>query len=168
MLFRVKVWNQIENRINVLASQCNSYVAIVFGTSRSASSSHTVSHQSLLIAACAQSSAFCKSSRTWITFNRFSVIFEAFVPQFYLCCTHCVVPESPLNHPNSFCGGMFKINAKFDADSLLYSLSHFECDSHRTYMLTQQHLPPPLKSTCSCMHIQSTFLDARLYGWSRT
>ena len=25
-----------------------------------------------------------------------------------------------LNHPNSFYGGMFKLNAKFDVDSLLY------------------------------------------------
>ena len=52
-----------------------------------------------------------------------------------------------LNHPNSFHGGMFKLNAKFDADSLLYLLSHFECDSHMVHMLTQQHLPPPLTST---------------------
>ena len=29
-----------------------------------------------------------------------------------------------LNHPCSFCRGMFKINAKFDVGSLLYSLSH--------------------------------------------
>ena len=29
-----------------------------------------------------------------------------------------------MNHPNSFCRGMFKLNAKSDADSLLYSLSH--------------------------------------------
>ena len=27
-----------------------------------------------------------------------------------------------LNYANSFCGGMFKLNAKFDADLLLYSL----------------------------------------------
>ena len=52
-----------------------------------------------------------------------------------------------LNHPNSFCRGMFKLNAKFDADSLLYLLSHFECDGHMVHMLTQQHLPPPLTST---------------------
>ena len=32
-----------------------------------------------------------------------------------------------LNHPNSFHRGMFKLNAKFDAVSLLYLLSHFEC-----------------------------------------
>ena len=31
-----------------------------------------------------------------------------------------------LNHPNSFRGGMFKLNAKLDAYSLLYLLSHFE------------------------------------------
>ena len=42
-----------------------------------------------------------------------------------------------LNHPNSFQGGMFKLNAKFDADLLLYLLSHFECDGHTVHMLTQ-------------------------------
>ena len=52
----------------------------------------------------------------------------------------------PLNHPNSVCGGMFKLNTKFDVDSLFYSLSHFECDSHTVHMLTQWHLPPPLSS----------------------
>ena len=30
---------------------------------------------------------------------------------------------------------MFKLNAKFDADSLLYSLNHFECDGHTVHML---------------------------------
>ena len=29
----------------------------------------------------------------------------------------------------------------------LYLLSHFECDSHRVHMLTQQHPPPTLTST---------------------
>ena len=48
-----------------------------------------------------------------------------------------------LNHPNSFHGGMFKLNAKFDADSLLYSLSLFECHGHTVHMLTQGYLPPP-------------------------
>ena len=38
---------------------------------------------------------------------------------------------------NSFCRGMFKLNAKFDADSLLYLLSHFECDGHTVHMLPQ-------------------------------
>ena len=51
------------------------------------------------------------------------------------------------NHPNSFRGGMFKLNTKFDADLLLYLLSHFECDSQTVHMLTQQHLLPPLTST---------------------
>ena len=32
---------------------------------------------------------------------------------------------SLLNHPNSFRGGMFKLNTKCDADSLLYLLTHF-------------------------------------------
>ena len=30
-----------------------------------------------------------------------------------------------LNHLNSFCEGMFKLNAKFESGLLLYSLSHF-------------------------------------------
>ena len=41
---------------------------------------------------------------------------------------------------------MFKVNTKFEADSLLYSLSHFECDSHIVHVITQWHLPPPLTS----------------------
>ena len=52
-----------------------------------------------------------------------------------------------LNHPNSFHGEMLKLKAKFDADSLLYWLSHFECDSHTAHMLIQQPLPQPLTST---------------------
>ena len=42
---------------------------------------------------------------------------------------------------------MFKLNAKFYTDSLFYLLNHFECDGHTVYMLTHQHLPPPLAST---------------------
>ena len=52
-----------------------------------------------------------------------------------------------LNYMNSFRRGMFKLNAKFYADSLLYLLSHFECDGHTVHMLTQGHLLPPLTST---------------------
>ena len=53
----------------------------------------------------------------------------------------------PLNHLNSFHRGMFKFNAKLDADLLPYSLSHFECDGHTIHMLPQRCLPPPLTST---------------------
>ena len=42
-----------------------------------------------------------------------------------------------LNHPNSFCRGMFKLIEQFDADSLLCLLSHFECDSLTVHVLTQ-------------------------------
>ena len=54
---------------------------------------------------------------------------------------------SLLNHLNTFHGGMVKLSAKFDADILLYLLSHFEWDSHTVHMLTQWHLPAPLTST---------------------
>ena len=95
-------------------------------------------------------SACCRPSRTWIIFNRFLTIFEAFVPHFYLYCTHCIVPESLLSHVNTFHGGMVKLNAKFDADLLLYLLSHFECDGHTVHMLTQRHLLPHWLVQWSC------------------
>ena len=52
-----------------------------------------------------------------------------------------------LNHPNSFHRGIFKLNTKSDADSLLYSLSHFQWDNYTVHMLTQSYLLPPLTST---------------------
>ena len=42
-----------------------------------------------------------------------------------------------LNHLNCFHRGTLKLNTNFDADPLLYSLSHFECDGHTVHMLTQ-------------------------------
>ena len=67
----------------------------------------------------------------------------------WACCRDEAADHSCrlLNHPNSFHGGMFKFNAKFDAYLLHYKLSHFECDSHTVHVLTQQHLPPPLMSS---------------------
>ena len=49
-----------------------------------------------------------------------------------------------LTHLNISCRGMFKPNAKFDVDSLLYLLGHFDWDRHtvQVHMLTQQHLRP--------------------------
>ena len=44
-------------------------------------------------------------------------------------------------------GEMFNLNAKCDADSLLYLLRYFECDSHTVDMLTQQHLLSSLTRT---------------------
>ena len=89
------------------------------------------------------------------------------------CCDEAANHQLPiaevfLNQLNSFHRGMFKLNEKFDADSLFYSLSHFECDSHTVLILTQQHLPPPLTSTVKSsffMHIHSSPLSlaARLH-----
>ena len=123
---------------------------VICGIPRSASSSRTVSRRSLLIAAHTHSTfsgVLLVQAFLWITFNWFSTIFEVFVPHFYLHCTYCIIPKSCLNYLNSFCGAMFKLNTKFDADLWLYLLSHFECDSHTVHMLTQWHLPPPLTST---------------------
>ena len=73
-----------------------------------------------------------------------------------------------LNHPNSFLGGMFMFKPKSDADLLLYSLSHFECDGHTVHLLTQQHLPRPLTSTVKSSlsthgHSSPVSLAARLH-----
>ena len=51
-----------------------------------------------------------------------------------------------LNLPNGFCGGMFKLHTKFDAGSLFYWFSYFECDSHTVHTLIQLTLWPPLTS----------------------
>ena len=73
-----------------------------------------------------------------------------------------------LNPLNSFHGGMSKLNIKFDADSLLYLLSHFECDGHTVYIFTQWCLPPQLTSTVKSslfthVHSSSLSLAARLH-----
>ena len=73
-----------------------------------------------------------------------------------------------LNHLNSFHRGMVKLNAKFDANSLLYSLIL----NVMTTQYTQQHLLPPLTSIAKSslfMHAHSSplFLAARLH-WCHT
>ena len=67
-----------------------------------------------------------------------------------------------LNHLKSFCGGMFKLNAKLDADSLLYLLSHFECEGHTVHKFTQWCLPPTLTSSVKSLvftHADSSSLS---------
>ena len=60
-----------------------------------------------------------------------------------------------LNHLKSFYRRMFNLNSKFDADSLLYKLSHFECDDHIVLMAHSVDLLPPLthfSHMCSPVH----------------
>ena len=61
---------------------------------------------------------------------------------------------------------------KFDTDSSLYLLSHFECDGHTVHMLTQWFLPPPLTSTVKSSLFTHAYssplsLTARLH-WCHT
>ena len=77
-----------------------------------------------------------------------------------------------LHHLNSFHREMIKLSPKSDADSLLYLLSHFECDSHTVHMLTEQHLLPPLTSTVKSslfahVHSSPLSLAVRLH-WCHT
>ena len=68
---------------------------------------------------------------------------------------------SLLNHPNSFRGGMFKLNTKLDADLSLYLLSHFECNSHTVHILNSVYYP----QFSLFMHVYSSpfSLAARLH-----
>ena len=78
---------------------------------------------------------------------------------------------SLLKHPSSFHGGVFKLNVKFDPDWLLYSLRHFECNSHTVHMFIQSLLPPPLISTVKSSlftHVHSSPLSlATSFHWCR-
>ena len=112
-------------------------------------------------------SAHCRPSRTWITFNRFLTILEAFVPHFYLHCTHCIIPQNLLSHLNSFHRGILKLITRCDADLLLYSLSHFACDDHTVHMLIQCLPSPTIKVKPSLLthaHSSPLSLAARLHG----
>jgi hypothetical protein len=61
---------------------------------------------------------------------------------------------------------MSKFEAKLDADSLIYSPGHCECDSHTIHKLTQQCLTAtwlaPCKSNCSrmCSKVSSDWLPS--------
>ena len=104
-------------------------------------------------------SAWCRPSRMWITFNRSLTIFEALVLHIHLHCTHWKIPESFLNHLNSFHGGKFKFNIKFDADSLLYSLNHFEWASINAHSTAST--APQIRTVKSSlfMHAHSSLLS---------
>ena len=105
----------------------------------------------------------------WLCHLFFSTTFETFVPHFYLCCTPCIIPKRLLSHLNSFCvEECSSLTLNFDADSLLYLGSHFECNGHTVHMLTQQCLPPPLTSTVRSslfthVHSNPLSLAARLH-----
>ena len=73
-----------------------------------------------------------------------------------------------LNHLKSFCGGIIRLKTKFDADSSLYSLSHFECNNNTVHMLTQWCLQSPLTCTVKLslfthVHSSPLSLAARLH-----
>ena len=73
----------------------------------------------------------------------------------------------PSESSKEFHGRMFKLNAKFDADFLLYLLSHLECDDLTVHMLTQWCLPPALTSTVksSFSHMLIPVLSPWLPGY---
>ena len=106
----------------------------------------------------------------WCFSKKFCARFDAWsgVLSWWSCQSPVAGSCDLLNHPNSFLGGMFKLNTNFDGDLFLYLLSHFERDSHTVHVLTQWGLLPPLTSTVKLslfMHAQSSPLSlaARLH-----
>ena len=81
---------------------------------------------------------------------------DAWVGMLWRSCQTSVAHSCRLlNHLNSFHGGMLKFNAKFNADSLLYLLSHFECHGHTIHVLSQW-CPSPhwrVQWSCHCSHM---------------
>ena len=58
------------------------------------------------------------------------------------------------NHPNSFCEGMFQLNAKFDADMLLYSLRHLSVmPTQYACSLSGIYCPHLVRWGCHCSHM---------------
>ena len=72
-----------------------------------------------------------------------------------------------LNHPNSFHGGMFKLNAKFDAESLFYLVILNVTATQDTCSLDGRLLPPLISMVKSSLftHVHSIPLSlaARLH-----
>ena len=84
------------------------------------------------------------------------------------CLQNCEEINFGCLSQNSFCGGLLKLNTKFDADSLLYLLSHSERNTHTVLVLTHSVMLPPLTSTVKSSlftHVHSSPLSsaARLH-----
>ena len=105
----------------------------------------------------------------WCFTNKFCLRCDAWAGILWWSCQSPVAHGCGLlNHQSTFRRRMFKLNAKFDVDSLLYSLGCFECDGHTVHMLTQQCPPPPLTGTVKpslLTHVHSSPLSlaARLH-----
>ena len=113
-------------------------------------------------------SACCRPCRVWVTLQFLNHLWSVYaVLLFVLHPLHR--PWKPSESSSSFCWGMFKLNAKFDADFSLHLLSHFECNGHTVHTLTQRCLPPPLTNTIRSQlfthaHSSPLSLVARLHG----
>ena len=72
-----------------------------------------------------------------------------------------------LNHPYSFYRRMVKLNTKFDADSLHYSLSHFDVmDTQTTYSLNGVYRPHWLVQwSCRCLYMCLPVHSPQLPGY---
>ena len=71
---------------------------------------------------------------------------------------------SLLNHLNGFCGGMFKLHTKSDADSLLYLRSHFECDSHTVQHSHSMSSTTPTDSYSEVVTVHTSVFQPTLLG----
>ena len=111
----------------------------------------------------------------WCFSKKLCKIWDAWVGRLWWSCQSPVaLSYGLLNHLNDLWRNVQ--NLRFfimkNADSLLYSLSHFECNGHKVHIISQWCLPPPLISTVKLslfMHEHSSplFLAASLH-WCHT
>ena len=85
---------------------------------------------------------------------------EAAHHQLPIAGAFCIIRIVPM-------GRMFKLNSKFDADSWLYSLSHFECDGY-TCSLNGVYHPNWLVQwsphcSCLCIPVHSPWLPGYIH-----
>ena len=117
---------------------------VVFGIPRSASSSRC---QSLIFVDCSPRMVNilrCSAcGRTWITFNRFLTIFEAFVPHFCLCCTHCIILKSLLN---------YQIVPSEKCSSLRQNLMQIGCSTCPVILNATAHSPQAHSTASTALH----------------
>ena len=128
---------------------------LIFGIPRSASSSNTVSNWSSLIGSphtfnIIRCSTCCKPSRTWITFNKISTVFGAFVLYFYLCCTHCTIWIVSEKECSSLTQNMMQVHCFTHSVILNVMATQYTCSLNSVYC---PHWLVQWSRHCSHMHI---------------
>ena len=90
-------------------------------------------------------------------------LLKALILHFNLSFTHAIFHKGPDNHLNILQRRMSMFGGKLGADSVIYSLNHYECVGHTEYKLAYWYLTTEWgaqwESACSCISNKVSF------GW---